>query len=119
MTPAGIQRAARIADGLNPIAFSFDVLRGIAASFRDAAAAAGRDPAALTVVARANVPITREPLGEDRPFLGGSPDQIAEDLGRLQGTGVDHVFFANTAATDLDEEVRLLEQLQAAASLKT
>jgi len=113
-TPAGIERAARIADGINPIAFSEDALVGMAAAFRAAARAAGRDPDTLTVVARANVPITNEPLGDDRPFLGGSPRQIADDLAKLGGTGVDHVLFANVAAHDVDEELRLLDQLKAA-----
>jgi probable F420-dependent oxidoreductase len=118
-TPPGIRRAARIADGLNPIAFSLDVLQQVAASFREAAREAGRDPAGLLVVARANVPITRERLGDGRPFLGGSPQQVADDLGRLQGSGVDHVFFSNTAASDLDEELKLLEQLHLAATKAT
>jgi probable F420-dependent oxidoreductase len=119
LTPGGIQRAARIADGLNPIAFSADALRGFVTGFHEAARAAGRDPASLTVVARANVPITREPLGEDRPYLGGSPRQIAEDIARLEGSGVDHVLFANTAASDVDEEVRLLDELQVAVGNRT
>ncbi|WP_405149679.1 TIGR03619 family F420-dependent LLM class oxidoreductase [Sphaerisporangium sp. NBC_01403] len=114
MTPAGIRRAGRIADGLNPIAVSEEVLRQLAGGFREAAREAGRDPSALTVVARANVPITREPLGGERPFLGGAPRQIAEDLKRLEGAGVDHVLLANIAGTGIDEEVRLLEEIQAA-----
>jgi probable F420-dependent oxidoreductase len=116
MTPAGVQRAGRIADGLNPIAVSVDFLRGLATAFRQAAEAAGRDPAGLTVVARANVPITREPLGGDRPFLGGSPAQIVEDLARLDGVGVDQVLFADLAQSDtVDEEIELLAELKAAA----
>ncbi len=114
MTPAGVQRAARIADGLNPIAVSEEALRGLTAGFRAAAHAAGRDPATLTVIARANVPITAEPLGDDRPFLGGSPGQIADDLARLSGSGIDHVLFSNRTPTDLDSELRLLDALQAA-----
>jgi probable F420-dependent oxidoreductase len=115
MTPGGIERAARIADGLNPIAFSEDALVGIAASFRAAAQAAGRDPAALTVVARANVPMTSDPLGDNRPFLGGSPRQIADDIAKLAGRGIDHVLFSNVAAREVDEQIRLLDQLKAAA----
>jgi probable F420-dependent oxidoreductase len=118
-TPAGIERASRIADGLNPIAFSADMLQGMATSFREAARAAGRDADGLTMVARANVPITSDPLGEDRPFLGGSPRQIADDLARLQGSGVDHVLFYNLVASDVEEEVRLLEQLRDAAGSTT
>ncbi len=112
MTPAGVARAARIADGINPIVASEEVLRGLTSAFWEAAREQGRNPAELTVVARANVPITAEPLGDDRPFLGGSPRQIAEDVASLDGAGVDHVLFANSAASDIDEEVRLLAELQ-------
>jgi probable F420-dependent oxidoreductase len=115
MTPGGVRRAARIADGINPIAVSAEVLHGLVAGFQAAAREAGRDPAALRVVARANVPITREPLGEDRPFLGGSPGQIAADLAGLEGSGVDHVLFANVAARDIEDEVRLIAELREAA----
>src|SRR5262249_26813216 len=66
-TPAGVERTARIADGINPIASSEEALLGFASGFHNAARAAGRDPSALTVVARANVPITSEPLGDGRP----------------------------------------------------
>jgi probable F420-dependent oxidoreductase len=112
MTPAGVARAGRIADGLNPIAVSPDVLLGLSSAFREAARAAGRDPSTLTVVARANVPITSEPLGDGRPYLGGSPRQIADDLARLAGSGVDQVLFANGAAEDVDDHIRLLDELR-------
>jgi probable F420-dependent oxidoreductase len=115
-TPGGVARAARIADGLNPLAFSLDGVVGLTTAFHEAARAEGRDPASLTVVARANVPITTDPIGADRPFLGGSPRQIADDLARLEGTGVDQVLFANAAAGDLDDEVKLLEQLRIEAT---
>jgi probable F420-dependent oxidoreductase len=119
MTPAGARRAARVADGINPIAFSEDQLRGLITVFHEAAEALGRDPAGLTVTVRANVPITAEPLGDDRPFLGGSPRQIAGDIGRLAGSGVQHVLFSNQASTDMDAEVLLLEQLQNAVNVRS
>src|SRR4029450_4815110 len=50
MTPGGIERAAQVADGLHPIAFSRDPLSGMVLSFRDAARAAGRDAAQLATV---------------------------------------------------------------------
>jgi probable F420-dependent oxidoreductase len=119
MTPAGVQRAARVADGLNPIAFSEEMLLGLTTAFRQAAEAAGRDPASLTVVARANVPVTREPLGDDRPYLGGSPKQIADDVARLEGTGVDHIFFSDTASTDVESYVDLIAEIRATVATKT
>jgi probable F420-dependent oxidoreductase len=118
-TPAGIERAARIADGLNPIAFSAESLAGMVAGFRKAAEAAGRDPAGLTVVVRANVPLTRAPVSGDRPYLGGSPRQIADDLAGLAGTGIDQVMFSNTAAREIEEHLDLLGELKSAADAAT
>ena len=115
-TPAGARRAGRIADGINPIAFSAEVVPALAATFREAAERAGRDPAGLTVVVRANVPLTREPMGDKRPFLGGSPRQIAEDAARLAPAGVDQVLFSGIAARELETEVGLLGEIQAAVA---
>ncbi len=113
MTPGGIRRAARIADGLNPMAFSRDALLDAAKAFRAAVEEQGRDPGSVTVVARANVPLTAEPLGGERPFLGGSPRQIADDLAGLEGTGVDHVLFDTSAEAKIgiDETLALYADL--------
>ena len=108
MTPAGIRRAARIADGFNPIAIDAETLRGMVAAFRTAATERGRDPSGLTVVVRVNGPLTREPMA-DRPYLSGSPAQIVEDLAALDG--VDHVFFSTRGSADLDEAVGLMGEL--------
>jgi hypothetical protein len=118
--PAGIRRAARVADGFNPIATSAGALRAAVADFRAAAAEAGRDPATLTVVARANTVFTREPMGERRPYLGGSPKQIAADLADLDdltGGGVDAVLLSSVgrADHDIDVEIRLMADIRDAA----
>jgi alkanesulfonate monooxygenase SsuD/methylene tetrahydromethanopterin reductase-like flavin-dependent oxidoreductase (luciferase family) len=115
-TPAGARRAGRIADGINPIAFAAEAVPALATIFRQAAEAAGRDPAGLSVVVRANVPITREPLGDGRPFLGGSPRQIAEDIARLGPVGVDQVLFSSREPRDLETEIGLLGELWAAVA---
>ncbi len=81
----------KIADGLNPIPFSFEELEDTVNRFRSAAQAAGRDPSTLKIIPRAiSLAITAEPLPEsNRPFLGGSPAQIAPDLARVETLGVD------------------------------
>jgi len=112
MTPAGIARAGRIADGLNPIAMSAEQVTQAADGFRRAAKEAGRDPSALTVVARANVPLSTEAMGDKRPFLGGSPRQVADDVARLEGAGIDHVLFSSRDAQDVDEEIRLYAEIR-------
>jgi alkanesulfonate monooxygenase SsuD/methylene tetrahydromethanopterin reductase-like flavin-dependent oxidoreductase (luciferase family) len=115
-SPPAIERAARVADGFNPIGFSLRQLTGLVESFRSAAEAQGRDPATLQVIARENVPLTADPLPEERrPFLGGSADQIAKDLESVAALGVDHVLFNDVASTSLDEHLKRLEELRAVA----
>ncbi|MFE0632245.1 TIGR03619 family F420-dependent LLM class oxidoreductase [Streptomyces sp. NPDC058864] len=102
--PAAVRRAARIADGLIPITTSARELRGIVSAFHEAAREAGRDPADLMVVNQVPwpTPVTREPLGEGRPFLGGSPRQIAEDLVAARETGATQVYLAAGQGLGLD-----------------
>jgi probable F420-dependent oxidoreductase len=113
--PAAIDRAARIADGFNPTSMTLDRLTAAVGRFRTSAARAGRDPARLSVVVRAATPLTPAGLGPGRPFLGGSPAQVVEDLRRLDDLGVDHVLFTNVRQPPLDEQLGLLEQIKAAA----
>lgn len=115
LSPAGIQRAARIADGLNPIAASRQALEGAVTAFRSAAQAAGRDASSLKIMVRVNQRITSEPLpAESRPFLGGSPDQIAADIAGLQPLNIDHIFIRVGFAPSLNDQIRLMERLQSA-----
>ena len=110
--PRAIERAGRIADGFNPIATSLRSLEKTIAIFRQAALMAGRNPATLKIVVRANVPITSKPQIDNRPNLGGSPEQIAGDLQQAKDLNIDHVFFVNTIQPALDEQLRLLECLR-------
>jgi probable F420-dependent oxidoreductase len=103
-TPAAVKRAARTADGLIPITTSAQELRDVVSLFHDAAREAGRDPEDLTVVNQVPwpTPVTPEPIGDGRPFLGGSPRQIAEDLLAARETGVDQVYLAGGQGLGLD-----------------
>jgi probable F420-dependent oxidoreductase len=116
MTPAGIQRAAQISDGLNPIAISFEQVVGMVGAFRSAAQAAGRDVARLQIHVRSNNIISPRPLPDDnRPFVGGSADQIVADLKRLAELNLTSVFISAGYAKSMDDEERLLEELMQAA----
>ena len=102
--PAAVKRAGRIADGVIPIASSVEELRGIVSTLHDAAREAGRDPADLMVVNQVPwpTPVTLEPIGEGRPFLGGSPRQIAEDLAAARESGATQVYLAGGQGLGLD-----------------
>jgi probable F420-dependent oxidoreductase len=113
--PAALKRAARLADILNPIASKFETLESTVTTFYSAVQEAGRDLSTVRVFVRANVPITANPLPEDkRPFLGGSPEQIARDLARVQNLKVDEVFFSDQASPTVDEAIKRLEEIQTA-----
>ncbi|MFC6159993.1 TIGR03619 family F420-dependent LLM class oxidoreductase [Kribbella jiaozuonensis] len=103
--PAAVKRAGRIADGLIPITSSAQELRGIVSTLHAAAREAGRDPGDLMVVNQAPwpTPITRDPIGDGRPFLGGSPKQIAEDLLAAREAGATQVYLAGGQGLGLDE----------------
>jgi probable F420-dependent oxidoreductase len=117
VAPAAIARAGRIADGFNPVASTQENLVAQIATFREAATRVNRDPAALPIYVRANTPITLQPMGEGRPFLGGSIDQIARDLESVRALNVQEVFFAFRAAegASLDDKLALLQQLRQVA----
>ncbi|MBG0566102.1 TIGR03619 family F420-dependent LLM class oxidoreductase [Actinoplanes aureus] len=110
-----IDRAAGFADGFNPTSMSFERLARAIGRFRDAAARADRDPGGLSIVVRAATPLTSSPIGTGRPFLGGSPAQVVEDLRRLEELAVDHVLFTNVRQPPLDEQLELLARIKTAA----
>jgi len=115
VTPAGIKRAARVADGFNPALAGegFERLEGLVKTFRSTAEQAGRDPSALKIYVRVNGSISTTPLAEDqRPFLWGSPDQIAHDLDQVRTLHVEQVFFAEIVTAHLDEYIESLGRLQ-------
>lgn len=109
--PAAIARAARLADGFNPIAVSWEMLQESIDLFTAHAGELGRDPRRLLIILRANGPVSLEPMRE-RPMLGGSPEQIAEDIPLVRELGVDHLFFdLNTASATVDDQIELLGPL--------
>ena len=94
--PAALRRVGRLADGwvtssradLSRIGESIDIVRS-------AAAAAGRDPAAVSIICRGVVRSGEPVTGNDgqRVLLSGSFGQITEDVAWLAGNGVTEVFF--------------------------
>lgn len=115
--PNAIARAARIGDGLNPIVADWPTFAGALRAFRDAAAAAGRDPGTLPVVVRANTTVSEKLAADPRTPLSGAHEQIVDDLRRLRDLGVHEVFFdMNRSALSVDEQLRLLDRLRGAVT---
>jgi alkanesulfonate monooxygenase SsuD/methylene tetrahydromethanopterin reductase-like flavin-dependent oxidoreductase (luciferase family) len=110
--PAAIERAARIADGYNPVGMSLEALEEGINTFRNAARAAGRDLSKLQIVVRNN----GMAMEGRRPLLTGSVEQMREDVERLRDLGVDHAFLdLNFGAIPVDEQLKVMERLRKAA----
>ncbi len=115
--PAALERAAHLADGINPGGWSWEMLEQTITQYRSLVLAAGGDPAQKLIVVRANSQISKQPLPEPHPLLSGSLEQIRADLVRLEQTGANHVFFdLNMSSTPIDDQLRLLEQLRSTAA---
>ncbi|WP_285691192.1 TIGR03619 family F420-dependent LLM class oxidoreductase [Actinoplanes sp. NBRC 103695] len=114
-TDGGIDRAARIADGITPLAWTLDGAIAQATRFRATAEELGRSAAALTVTAQTNHPMQPKPISGDRPFLAGSPRQLAEDIEQLREQKIDGVLFAFPPSDDLDTQIEMIEKLRTLA----
>jgi probable F420-dependent oxidoreductase len=94
--PAALARTGRLANGWNPTLLPPEAMQQMIGAMREAARAAGRDPASLEVVVRANLHETPRALGADRAPFAGSMEQIQEDAARVKALGVTELFFDPT-----------------------
>jgi probable F420-dependent oxidoreductase len=115
VTPAALKRAARLANGLNPIAHNWRLLEWMLPTYVALVRESGRDPATMMIVVRSNHPVSlTEPLPEPRPPLSGSLEQIREDVLRLADLGARHLFF-DLVSLPVDQQLALLPQLRRVA----
>ena len=113
-TPAGIRRAAPIVDGWLPVTGPTSTLAGtieVLDAFRAETGRLGRG--SLPVHLRAHAHVTERPIAGERIPLGGSLEQIADDVHVLAEHGVGDICLNQT-----QRGVPFDEQLDAAVRLK-
>ncbi len=115
-SPALLERAARLADGVNPVARSWSSLEEIAREFPKMVREAGRDPQAMQIIVRSNSQISAAPLSEPRNPLSGSLEQIREDMQRVADLGIQHVFF-DLVPMPVRDQLGMLEKLRRVADV--
>ncbi len=86
-TQRGLERVARRADGWTPAGVPCAALGSMWAGVLALAERYGRDPETLRLVVRANVKLTEEALGSDRPDFIGSIAQVRDDVERTRSLG--------------------------------
>jgi probable F420-dependent oxidoreductase len=118
-TRAGLQRAGRRADGWTPSGLSLADTEAMWSVVTAAAADAGRDPSALSLVVRANIHHRDRPAGPGRPAYHGSVEQIAEDVRAAFALGARQVILDLQGTTDdVTAYLALADAIAAAGELR-
>lgn len=120
--PPALKRLATLADGWNPVAIPAAGMAQMFSTIQKMAKEAGRDPASLKMIVRANLEITDKPLGKDRMIFMGTMDQIKEDVVTCEKIGAHEVFFDPTfmrGGQSLDTWLSLLEELRNLGATET
>jgi len=113
-TPSALKRVAKEANGWFPVGIP---LAGVAQMFegiKGMAREAGRDPAALELVVRANVEFSDTPINKDRADFTGTLEQIAVDVAETRKLGAAEIVFDVQFSSDVetvDDIVARMEQL--------
>jgi probable F420-dependent oxidoreductase len=114
--PPALKRLATTADGWNPVAIPVAGMDAMFKGIQQMAKEAGRDPASLAMIVRANLELTDKPLGKDRMIFSGTLEQISEDVRACAQIGATELFFDPTftaGGQSLERWLSLLEQLKA------
>ena len=113
--PTALKRAATLANGWNPVGIPVDGLRQMITNLRDMAKAAGKDPAAVEIVVRANLSITPQPLGQGRGMFSGTWEEITQDIESVRSLDVQELIVDPTFSTGVKSEtefVTIMERLR-------
>jgi len=92
-TPAAMKRLALEADGWFPVRIPLSGIAPMLEVIKGMAKDAGRDPAALTLIVRANVEIHNTPIQKERVDFTGTIEQIAGDINTTQKLGAAEIVF--------------------------
>ncbi|HUK25132.1 MAG TPA: LLM class F420-dependent oxidoreductase [Terriglobales bacterium] len=113
--PPALQRLARMADGWNPVFLPVPVMQQMFDTVKQMAKQAGRDPASIVMIVRANLELMDKPAGAERAAFSGTFDQIEGDVEACAKIGASEVFLDpafSPGGQSLDHWMQLLEKLQ-------
>jgi probable F420-dependent oxidoreductase len=115
-SPSALARAGRLADGWLPTGIPLQGVAQMAEGLRQAASAAGRDPASVEIIVLAHVGLTDSPLGEGRQNFAGSLDEIRQDVETAREIGASEIILSPTGGAVVDESVdgmlRFIDQMR-------
>jgi probable F420-dependent oxidoreductase len=115
-SPSALARAGRTANGWLPTGIPLGGAAQMATGLREAASAAGRDPASVEIIILGHVGLSDSPLGEGRPNFMGTLDEVRKDVETAQEIGASEVILAPTGGTvvngPIDAILRFMDQMR-------
>lgn len=117
-TLPAMKRVAKEADGWFPVLIPIGGLAQMFEGIKGMAQEAGRDPAALELIVRANVEISDAALGKERADFTGTLEQIADDVVATRKLGAAELLFDvqfSSGVEAVDDIVARMEQLRQVA----
>ncbi len=116
-TPPAMKRVAREANGWFPVGVPLSAIPGMFEGIKGMAKEAGRDPASLELIVRANVEFSDAPHGSCADFTG-SLEQIVGDVAETRKLGAAEIVFDvqfSPGVETVDDILARMEQLRQAA----
>lgn len=111
--PAALKRLAVMGNGWNPVAIPVDGMAQMFEGIKRMAREAGRDPASLELIVRANLEILDLARPKDGMIFSGTLDQIRADIAGCRTIGAHELILDPTfspGAQSLDHWLSLMEQ---------
>jgi alkanesulfonate monooxygenase SsuD/methylene tetrahydromethanopterin reductase-like flavin-dependent oxidoreductase (luciferase family) len=113
-TPSAMKRVAKEANGWFPVGVPLSAIPQMFEGIKGMAKEAGRDPAELELIVRANVEFSPAPINQDRADFAGALEQIAGDVARARKLGAAEVVFDvlfSPGVETVDDILARMEQL--------
>jgi probable F420-dependent oxidoreductase len=113
-TPPAMKRVATEANGWFPVAVPLTAVPQMFEGIKGMAREAGRDPAELELIVRANVEFSDAPISKDRADFTGALEQIAGDVAETRKLGAAEIVFDvqfSPGVETVDDIVARMEQL--------
>jgi probable F420-dependent oxidoreductase len=111
-TEATLRRVAEHTDGWNPAGVPIPAMKAMFAGVRAMAQAAGRDPAKLELIVRANLTLTESPRGAGRPSFTGSWEEIRDDIAATRDIGAHEILFEAQFLSHRDGSAGIVEAMR-------
>jgi probable F420-dependent oxidoreductase len=116
-TQATMARVARLADGWHPTGIPLANVAEMFDAIKSMAQGAGRDPAALELIVRGNIALSKQPPSGDRLDFTGTSSQIAADVGRAHEIGVSELILDATFDPGVRSQDDVIERLELVAQI--